>query len=58
MNDSYERTEYTREAAVQQQQAVAQSRNLNAELQILGEVWRFQCLGVFRGRHTEHESGA
>lgn len=33
-----------REAAVQQQQAVAQSRNLNAELQILAKFGGFNVL--------------
>lgn len=33
-----------REAAVQQQQAVAQSRNLNAELQVLAKFGGFNVL--------------
>lgn len=45
-----------REAAVQQQQAVAQSRNLNAELQVLAKFGGFNP-GIFRGRHTEPEPG-
>ena len=36
-----------REAAVQQQQAAAQSRNLNAELQVLAKFGGFNVLESF-----------
>ena len=58
-----------REAAVQQQQAVAQSRNLNAELQILAKFGGFNVLessvdgiqnmnpGVQRNAEEGHTTG-
>ena len=45
-----------REAAVQQQQAVAQSRNLNAELQILAKFGGFNEMCI-RDRHRHDGRG-